>query len=320
MGLKEKIIDQLSMLISNNVIGDIQYRNRLNGFIGELDFKEFMALHRPQLLYLDGGIFLPTIKDSSYLDSPVYFTVTSLPTAAYLEVYKCISTINCKGMFLLQWDQDEIENWPSIDLLNNGQKLLVPRFLISRYENDEFIEVPLSDFLSLFKIQNYVYTDRVPVKLKAHFVDLLKRFDVKPLLDLYLQRVVFDGLIGFKCERGIPSDIDQIIFSDKTEQYFFLEVKEKDLSKREPVGFGMDVPRIIFFETLQKKTGIETFYFVKQIKDQISRQFVNWRFISISDFRTHCNTTVVEGGTGMRSVNSNNPTLICPEKHFGVFK
>lgn len=314
--LKEKIIDHLSTLIAYNVIGGIQYRNRFNGFIGELDYKEYMTINKPENSYFDGGIFLPTKEEHSYLQKPIYFTVTSQSIDNYNDVYSQISRIDCKALYILKWDFEKIEEWNVNDLLGIGRPVFVPELTVSRYVDSAFIPSSMEEFGSEFNGKAHRYTDIVPLKMKEHFVNILMRFDLKPLLDLYAQRLVFDGLIGLHHERGIPTDIDQIILSGKTGEHFFLEVKEKDLSKRPPIGFGMDIPRIRFFHSLKTIVGIETFYIIKQINDQISREFVNWRVISMTDFIKNCYRQPVEGGSGMRSIYSSNPTLICPEKFF----
>ncbi|MDR6733471.1 hypothetical protein [Sphingobacterium sp. 2149] len=317
--MKEKIIDHLSTLIANNVIGDIQYHNRFNGFIGELDFKEYMILNKPENSYLDGGIFVPTKQGESYLDKPIYFTVTNELNGSYNEIYSRISRVNCKALYILEWNIDKIEDWKEIDILGVGKKIFVPELNVSKYVNEEFVSSSLDEFLREFNKKAHKYTDSVPLQVKKHFIDIIIRFDLNNLLDLYVQRFVFDGLLGLHHERGIPTDIDQIILSYKTRQYFFVEIKEKDLSKRPPIGFGMDIPRIQFFRSLKATVGFETFYIVKQINDQTSREFVNWRAISMSNFIKNCNQQPVEGGTGMRSIGSSNPTLICPEEFFRTY-
>lgn len=321
MILKEEIIDHLSILIANNVIGDKQYNNRFKGFVGELDFKEFIRLNKPKNTYLDGGIFLPTKEKASYLDKPVFFTVTSDPIDQYNVIYRQIAHVDCKALYILSWQSDTEKAWESRDLLMIGKKLLVPALTVNKYIHGNFMPSSLEEFLGEFRrIHYYRYEDKVHAEIKEKFVDILMRFDEKHLKDLYVQRLVFDGFIGLKYERGKPSDIDQVVRSRQNGEYYFLEVKEKDLCKREPKGFGMDVDRVIFFDELSNQTSIQTFYFIKQVKEQQKREFLNWRYIPMADFSAYCDRTSVEGGTGMRSENSSNPTWICPEKYFKTYR
>lgn len=92
----------------------------------------------------------------------------------------------------------------------------------------------MEEFGSEFNAKAHRYTDIVPLKMKEHFVNILMRFDLKPLLDLYAQRLVFDGLIGLHHERGIPTDIDQIILSVKLANIFFFKLKRKTCLKDLP--------------------------------------------------------------------------------------
>jgi hypothetical protein len=56
---------------------------------------------------------------------------------------------------------------------------------------------------------------------------------------------------------------------------------------------------------------------VRHIDNQKDRKLVGWKMISINDFSKNVKgQKTTEGGTGMRSINSNNPTVICEVKHF----
>ncbi len=69
---------------------------------------------------------------------------------------------------------------------------------------------------------------------------------------------------------------------------------------------------------IESETGIPYFLSVRHINNQIERLLLNWRFISIDDFERNVRGgKAIEGGTGMRSASSNNPTLICDLNQFG---
>ena len=100
-----------------------------------------------------------------------------------------------------------------------------------------------------------------------------------------------------------------------------LEVKEKDLSKREPRGFGMDIRRIRHMRKLSRFLELPFLYVVRQVNNQTERLHMGWHYIEIEDF--HANTkdlAPIEGGFGMRSVHSSNPTKVCPFEHFNNFE
>lgn len=319
--LKDVIISQLINLLANNVIGAKQFLNRFNGFIGELDFYKFMDENKPNNIYLDGGTFIPVNEGATYLNNPVYFTVTCRPIENYIELYEKLSKISCKAMYIIKWDEDVVSNWGNEELFHPNNKFLSPNLVYYKFENNAFVQTEESEFLDQFILKKgYIYSDNISNEDKDLVFGKLSKFPLKYLLSTYVQRFVFDGLIGLKYQRGIPSDIDQVLIADSNKMIYFIEVKEKDLSKKHPIGFGMDIPRIAFFQDLLNQTGIETYYFVKQIDNQTDRRFVDWRVISVSNFVRDCEKQLIVGGTGMRSTASINPTRICLDRYFKIYK
>lgn len=317
--MKQSIIQYLHVLLSHNVIGKIQFTNRYNGFVGELDFKEWFRLNRRWEKIYNGGFLLPTVARSHTLDNPVYFTVSEDSPEEYGEIYKRIALLNCRAMFFIQWD-DKIpfSDWGKSHVEGISEQLPVPNLSVYYFNTKDaaFLPSTLSDFRGHFTDRRTTLIDNVPNSVKARFNELLDRFDERAIMDLYVQRLIFDGYLGLTKERGIPSDIDQIITIKGGNQLIAFEVKEKDLSKTAPIGFGMDVLRIDFFTTFTNITGIEVYYIVKQINNQIDRKVIAWRAIKMGNFIANAESTVVEGGTGMRSQFSSNPTKICREKYF----
>ena len=119
-----------------------------------------------------------------------------------------------------------------------------------------------------------------------------------------------------KPEKGIPADIDSVIV-DVDGGLSLIEVKEKDRSKRHPVGFGMDIRRRDHLALLQEKTGLRVFYIVREVKDQTAREFAGWHIIPLNKYIAATDgSRAIEGGTGMRSAYSSNPTSVCPVENF----
>jgi hypothetical protein len=109
-------------------------------------------------------------------------------------------------------------------------------------------------------------------------------------------RLLFDGFIGYGKTHGIPADIDLIMDSKNLHEILFLEIKEKDLSKRAPKGFGMDVDRIKSIRTLSLMTGTQVYYIVRQVNNQKERLFIKWRYINMFNFVSCLDDAVIEGG------------------------
>jgi len=123
--------------------------------------------------------------------------------------------------------------------------------------------------------------------------------------------------IGFKYFKGIPSDIDGIRL-DQNSNFIFYEVKEKDLSKSEPVGFGIDVQRLDDCLALAKRFGVEYRYVVRHVNNQTDREFVDWRVITFDKFNELTDrNNIKEGGTGMNTAGiGDNPTVLVSLEHF----
>lgn len=317
--MKEDIIQNLSTLLSYNVRHETSYKNRYNGFVGELDFREWFLHNRRWDKIYSGGFFVPTLKKANALDNPVYFTTSIDEPQSYGEIYRRIAKLGCKAMYFIKWDSSvPFSTWRKEDLLGVGIPLPVPPFLLYVYDvdQDSFILTTLAKFLNLFTRRNRPLEDKVSVEFKERFSELLDRFDGGAIMDLYVQRLFFDGFIGLGKVRGIPSDIDMVIRSKDEGQLIAFEVKEKDLTKTEPKGFGMDVKRIAFFETFMDRTGIDVYYMVRQIDNQSSRKIIAWRTIPMRKFIACVDEKDVEGGTGMGLEDSSNPTWICEDRYF----
>lgn len=223
-------------------------------------------------------------------------------------------------MFFIQWmDTASIESWDTIDEMGLNLPLPVPPMITYSfdYNANSFHVGNLSDMIDLYKGKaRNSPKSKIPLNIKNEFIKKLTAFESNHLLDLYVQRLIFDGFIGFGKIHGIPSDIDLIINAKVKNELIFLEVKEKDLSKGNPKGFGMDVPRIQAIVQLSSTTQIPVFYIVRQVNNQSDRLFLNWRYINMHVFKSHLNETLIEGGSGMGYENGSYPTQICPEKYF----
>ncbi len=320
------LIQNLHTLVSHNVIGDKQLFSRYKGFRAELELEQKFADDYPKATLRKGGIIISKSSKKSSLNDSVYFTL--LPSdedlKPYQRIYHYLSRLGFKGMYLTHYDSTEWEEHPVMCFPKNSISLPVPKLVIYSYDitKDIFIETGknpsiITDF---FDTVSERHSNRYPIK-ESTFEWLeknLSKFDEKWVLDLYMNRLFFDGFIGFGKKKGKSSDIDLIV--ERTDSLKLIEIKEKDLPKKATKGFGLDVPRIRDFQRIMTATGLSFHLIVKHINDQKERKLVGWKFISVEDFieATDLEKTVM-GGTGMRSVHSENPTVICPLEKFGTF-
>ncbi|MNK00537.1 hypothetical protein D3C87_183220 [compost metagenome] len=317
------LLESLDQLLSYNVIGNLQYKNRYVGFSGELSFIQWYSINKPQHHIFDGGYFVPITEKKTCFEDSIYFTVSADNFDQYLPIYRYISKLRLKKYYFIQYDSlTPLNLWKEEDLIGTGRKLLVPDFKVMEFipDRNEFIEVSLGDFISSYeKKENYNPSNKVPESLRKEWLMKLEKFDESLIKQLYVQRLIFDGFLGFKIKRGIPSDIDCIIMNDEG-KLIFIEVKEKDLSKGKVKGFGMDIHRIDALAQLSTTTKLNVAYVVRHVRDQIRREFIEWLSISILDFKEKMDKNAIEGGTGMRSIHSSNPTYICDKRYFTILK
>ena len=320
---KIRILKDLHTLLSHNVIGDKQYISRYKGFRGELDF--LALLRSGGIEFVNGGMFVSRINRAKPYDRAAYFSVADERTMDdYRSIYRQISSVGFEKMYLATHDSD-YENWERRDVMGFGAECAVPEFRIYEYDTGtgEFGPVDgnasvIADYYRDVEGQRGRNSYDIPVNTRDFHIRQLENFDREDILDMYTTRLIFDGYIGFGKIKGIAADIDVIILKDGNP--VLCEVKEKDLSKRPPQGFGMDLHRIDDITHFSAETGLPSLYVVRHVDNQIDRKFVEWKMISMEDFCRHTKSSrVIEGGHGMRSEWSRNPTRVCPYRHFGDF-
>lgn len=323
--LKQYVVDCLSILLKHNTLGDTAYESRYKGFSAELDFVDWLRKYRKDKVNIyAGGYLVPPDKvgNSSSLDKSIYFTISQDPFEEYVKIYDRLSGLNFIKMFYIQWDDNiEIDCWQHKDIFQDGNSLPVPTFKVYIYKENCFEESSFEHFLSNYKLENRKNQNKI---FKNDVVEFwnnkLKEFNYEDLKSLYVQRLFFDGYIGLSRVHGKPSDIDLIILNLENNKMFLLEIKEKDLAKSIK-GFGLDTPRITDMQRLKRVWGDELFYIVRHINNQYERKFQAWKLIEIDDFVKNIDMKkTIEGGKGMRSKNSSNPTIICSQEHFKTLK
>ena len=200
---------------------------------------------------------------------------------------------------------------------NGDISLNVPEFEICEFIASSNKFIPTSNnvtdvtdfFTTVLKRSKSAYP--IAESTKKWLFDSLEQFSIPQLTKIYLNRLFLDGYLGFGKEKGKPSDID-IILKSQTNEYRLIEVKEKDLPKYAKKGFGLDVPRLNDLLRISNETKLDYYLIVRQINNQIARELIAWKTIKINDFAADVwGDTKVIGGTGMRSTNSVNATLIC---------
>ncbi len=318
----EEILNNLHTVVSHNVIGDKQCFARYKGFRSEL-FIHSEVSKNPESQLLKGGVFISMNPDSSSsLDECIYYVIVNNEVSIidYIPIFSKIKRLNPQHMFIVRYS-NKFEIKSVMTYKDITVSLPVPDFQIYEFnKSDEKFELKGNDIRMLkdcFTEEIERKRNSYPVydSTKEWLIDNIKNVDNSVLLDLYVDRLIFDGFLGFSIIKGKPSDIDLI--SKRADGINFIEIKEKDLPKKAKQGFGLDIPRIKDFQRIQQTTGCKYYLFVRQIDNQTDRNLIQWRYILIEDFIKNIKDQIpVEGGTGMRSINSSNPTLICGLEKF----
>ncbi|OYQ79325.1 hypothetical protein B9T11_08805 [Wohlfahrtiimonas chitiniclastica] len=320
---KEELLTIFHQILSNNVLGDKQYDSRYKGFVGELAFQEW-SKNKLESKFYSGGYFMPIEVGVRSIINPVYFTVSSEKPHEYNDIYTLLSQLPCREMYFIQWDKKIpfLEWQESADLLLNNV-IKIPQFTVFKFDDitKNFIVSNFDIFLKNFAIKTKrTRSFPIPENMKKDWLIKLSNFSYELLLDLYVDRLIFDAFIGYSRSHGIPSDIDSIVYSTKQNKYSLLEIKEKDLSKRAPQGFGMDVERINDLEMLSNQTTMSIYYVVRQIDNQKNRNFLAWKSINLKNFINNLPDKTIQGGSGMGFQNAQYPTKVCPIEYFKTFE
>ena len=322
----ENLIEGIHTLVSHNVIGSKQALSRYMGFRAELFFEDYLVQRYSQYRILDGGIIISKDSAISSLDNSVYITVVSQDAADYADLYKSLSAVGFKQMFIVLYTDDSFSSRNVMEFRDGAISLNVPALTVKQFNIDsgefDLASEDITVITGLFKKNTERGKSRYPVSPESGkwLMDNLKFFSYSQLLKIYMTRLLFDGFIGFGLQKGKPSDID-FILRRPDGRFRLLEIKEKDLTKNNTIGFGLDVPRLEDLARISNTTGIDYFLVVRQINNQTDREFVSWKKISIKDFEDGVEGAAkVKGGTGMRSIYSHNDTLICPLELFDTLQ
>jgi len=322
----ENLIEGIHTLVSHNVIGDKQAFNRYKGFRAELLFEDYLVHRYPQYRILDGGIIISKDSAISSLDNSVYITVTPQDAADYVDLYKSLSAVGFKEMFIVHYNHNSFISRNVMEFRDGAISLDVPLLTVKQFNLDsgefDLASDDIKVITELFKKNTERSKNQYPVSPQSEkwLMDSLKNFSYSQILKIYMTRLFFDGFIGFGLQKGKPSDID-FILRRPDGGFRLLEIKEKDLPKNNTIGFGLDVPRLEDLTRISETTGIDYFLVVRQINNQTDREFLSWKKISIKDFKEGVEGAAkVKGGTGMRSIYSHNDTLICPLELFDTLQ
>lgn len=321
---KLEIIEGITILVSNNVIGDKQAENRFKGFRGELFLENYITEKYPFYKQLEGGIIISKNSTDTSLDNSIYITIIPKENLDedYKNIYCSLAKLGFEKMFLVAYTNANWTKTPVMFFENETIQLWVPEMEIYEFKTESGNFKTTSNtttvITSLFNSVEKRGKNIFPIEQSTTdmFTENMIQFSEIQLLKIYMNRLFLDGLIGFGKEKGKLSDID-LILKRPSGEFKLIEIKEKDLPKKNTKGFGLDVPRLKDMIRIATETKLEYHLVIREINNQTDRKLVGWKHIKIRDFANNVNwEEEIKGGTGMRSPNTYNPTLICPYRLF----
>lgn len=331
--MKSNIIQYMHNLLSYNIIGEMQYKARYNGFIGELDFFKWFKENKPNKV-MSGGIFIPLVDTDDSFEEAIY--IIAMPKGEVdeqliKEHFKVVSTLAKNGAYLIHYDEnEELKSWIELKIPSSNEfgYVSIPypstlQVVSYNLESDFLNDIELADFFDLIGLKPFFYKKaRIPKEMVELFYEKLSTYETCDLISLYISRFVLDALCSrmtnpHEVQRGAPLDIDMLVFGNDN-KWHVVEIKEKYLSKNS--CFGLDVRRLESILKIQRAFNANAYLIVRHIKDQESRFFLDWKVIEINSFEKHASRDSVEGGHGMRPEGTHNPTRLCQVKFFKSIK
>lgn len=329
--MKKLLIESIHNLIYHNIycsnpsdpkwagIAANGYEKRMIGFRSEIELKRKFIGKK----MFDGGWMLSIQSGKRCTDNAIYFTISKDSPDRYLDIYRLISGLKFIKLFFIQYDAEGFfKNHPTQDILGVEIDIPYPNLTFFEYQNGKFVisnkgPFNLGGLNSMFQKKSIRYKATFKLNHEPFIFanKILSGYSEEELLGILTNRFIFDGVLGFGCYKGIPSDIDLIV--ENKSGYEFIEVKEKDRAKTIE-GFGMDTPRMIDIMNISDTLHIPYYYYVMEVNNQLERKFVGWWAIEIHDFhKTIIGQKEIEGGTGMATASENNhPTFVSSIKNF----
>lgn len=316
---KNEIIGHIHTLVSNNVIGDKQAMSRYKGFRGELFLESYMKRKYHSRQYYEGGMIISKDSTETSLDNAMYICVIekSEYNTDYIKIFTCLSGIGFEKMVLVLYDEQKWDMKTVMFFDSDSVTLPVPEITLYNFSAQEkkFI-LPTNNIENIMDFfESVTVRSRNIHEIKDDtfkwLQENLSQFSESQLLKIYMNRLFLDGFIGFGKKKGKPSDIDMIVKNSEG-KFSLIEIKEKDLPKKNKKGFGLDIPRLNDMIRISKQTGLDYFLIVREVNNQTDRELIGYKYISIRDFEEDVRKSqAVTGGTGMRSESTINDTLIC---------
>ena len=334
---KKDVIDSLYKIMctntttanDNKVNNNDYFKRRVLGFKAEIEFEK--ELKGTKFNFFKGGIFLSPRLDGSHdmKNKFSYITIDVQNPENYLSIYSKLAAwdeiriLSYAKLDLINWDLEDYEIKETIGSKRSNTKILVPRYKLYKFDSGKntFSELSENDFSHILYIGSprSRKSNTYHLRKKDHF-EYFEKYDLDTLKKIYADRYFLDKK---KNENKTFNTIDIDGFIIKEGKIIIVEIKEKEpiktKSKDKSIdtkfwSYGWDTRRLLWYAQIQRKTGFQIIYIIRQINNREDRNFIKWDSIYLNDFLKGVSWSNSTGGGGQGD------TLTVPYNHFSELK
>lgn len=309
------IVDNLYLILTSTTSLPDLYTKRCGGFRNEKEIEDLLRTKGYQLI--DGGQLIFVKKNNQSEENKIfYYTVTTDEIDNYTDLYKRLSQMEeIKRLFFIKVND---ANWSTVDITvknGNGERksetIPKPNMTVYEFVNENWNTSTFSEI-------SHEMSEKSASVCKAkdsQVLDYMRTWNPEELKKVYCNRYVLD--VELNRYKKNMMDFDAMILHDGN--YVAIESKEKD-----PIGkwtktddgngnitetentdtsnwsFGWDTRRYSWYYYLKSKTGLDTWFLIREVDNQTNRNFVKWKKIDIEKF-SRCAVWHFERQTGRGS-------------------
>jgi hypothetical protein len=296
------------------------FKRRILGFKAEIEFEK--EITKKELSFLEGGQFISKKLSGNKDDKNnfIYTSVDCIDEELYLPIYRTISKwAEVSQMFYIKYSTEDwnVANTSkfepfTVKLENDDNKKLATIFTPA-YEIYGFNKLT-SNFEKLgsdFKIILDLFDEpqRAPsisaVRKHEQF-EYFFNYDIHVLKKIYSTRYFIDHILR---KAGGKQLIDLDGFIVKKDKAILIEIKEKTPMIPDPKHgqvaaeskwqYGWDTRRLLWYLYLLNNADLHVIYCIRQVDEKVSRKFVQWDCLKMSDFLKGTSWSFSQQGGGM---------------------
>lgn len=288
----DNLVDDLFLIHTSTIANCDYFKKRVGGYKNEKEIEDL--LRQKGYSVLDGGqlVFSSKFSDVSLENHIMYFTVSDDDKSRYEGLYNNISNLGeVKKLFFVK--VGDVGDWTTTSITtknSDGERIeseiVRPTLEVFEFKDHSWINSTIEEIKDFFPEKTAAVCALKEIELFSY----MRSWSVPELAKIYRNRFVYDMMLNDR--KKSMMDFDSMIFHEG--RYIAIESKEKD-----PIGktakpeepdtwsFGWDTRRFAWYFYLNQKTGLDTWYLIREIDDQENRNLVGWKKMDIDTFCRH---------------------------------